>query len=1131
MKLNTLLTSLFVSIIAHTSVFAQYTTPVELLHPAGAANDQFGISVAVDGDTMVVGAELDDVGVNTDQGTASVYRWTGTTWAFEAILIASNGVGFDFFGSAVAISCDTIVVGARQANINGTPLQGAAYVYTRSGTTWTQQARLVAADGAAFDFLGKSVAIDGDTIVAGAPGKDNGAIGDQGAAFVFTRSGSVWTQQAKLLSADGANGDYFGFCVSISGNTIVAGAPLDAFGSSVYQGSAYMFTRAGTTWTQRQKLIPDDAAMNDIFGWSVSVSGDTVVAGAHLHDLAANVDQGQAYVFTRSAFDGPWTQQARLVKPGGAANDQFAFSVAISGATIAIGIPGNDTNGLVNSGSVQVYTRTGSTWSFQTQLFAPDGIDGDQFGYAVALSGDTAVGGAPYHNIGNAVDPGSAWAFSRIGSIWTGPTQPLQTQSPAEYDQAGASVSISGNTAVVGAPSNPPGYPAAGAGSVTVYVRTGPGAPWVQQARLTASDPVISSQFGAAVAISGDTLAVGAPYRGNGSVYVFTRAGGAWTQRVRLDAGFDGGSLFGQAVAMWNGNLVVGKAWGYGGSSIMGGSVHLFRGSGATWDRYQVLAPTNGVNNGKFGCSVSVADGLLAIGTTNEGAVYMYRYDAGAQGFFLERRIQNPPGTSTYFGMCVSVSGDSVAIAGGYDNSTAYVYSHIPGGSNWFQEAAIPVGRNPIAVEYSGNTLLAVDQPLFFDRASGAVGICSRSGGTWSFQNRLLAPQDGFFDSIAVSGNTILAGTRYRAIGGLQQAGGAWSFDSFGSLQFGDATGTAVNVSTGALYHSLQEAITPALNNHQIRGSEPAWSNAATINTTSRSLNLTSLGDIRTAPGSSFTIAAATSIAAPAGNVIEINGSLQADGANTLTSDSFRVGSRGTLTLGPAASLTIAAPIMEINGLCSTSSGSSLLINAASTAFTQHASLIAPTDNTLIQCAGSFDCRIDSSTRFDLASAFLRISSSGTLEAMSSDIGADRAGLDRTVPGRFPLGTLTIGSGSTVQPVDARDNDTLGQAACEAIYVNVLTIESGALLANNGCIKIYYNTLNNSGTVDNIANLIQLPSPCLADFNHDAVVDFFDYLDFVAAFASNSITADFNNDGVVDFFDYLDFVQAFSSGC
>lgn len=1131
MKLNTLLASLFMSIIAHTSVLAQYATPVKLLHPAGAANDQLGISVAVDGDTMVVGAELDDVGINTDQGSASVYRWTGTTWAFEAILTASNGVGFDFFGSAVAISCDTIVVGARQANINGTPLQGAAYVFTRNGTTWTQQARLVATDGAGFDFLGKSVAIDGDTIVAGAPGKDNGANGDQGAAFVFTRSGSVWTQQAKLLSADGAVGDYFGFCVAISGNTIAAGAPLDAFGSSMYQGSAYIFTRGGSSWSQSQKLIPDDGATNDVFGWSVAISGNTVVASAHLHDLAANIDQGQAYVFTRSAFNGPWTQQARIVKPGGTANDQFAFSVAISGETIAIGVPANDTHGLANSGSVQVFTRNGSTWSFQTQLFAPDGFDGDQLGYAVALSGDTAVGGAPYHNLGSAVDPGSAWAFSRIGSIWTGPAQQLQTQSPAAFDQAGASVSISGNTAVVGAPSNPPGYPALGAGYVTVYVRTGPGAPWVQQARLAASDPVISSQFGAAVAISGDTLAVGAPYRGAGAVYIFTRSGGAWTERVRLDPGLDGGSQFGSAVAMWNGNLIVGKGWGYGGSSIMGGSVHLFRGSGATWQRYQILAPTNGTTQGFFGCSVSVADGLLAVGTMFEGAVYMYRYDAGVQGFFLERRIQSPSANFVYFGMCVSVSGDAVAIAGGYENSTAYVFSHIPGGSNWFQEAAIPVGRYPIAVAYSGNTLLVVDQPLFFDRSSGAVGVCSRSGGTWSFQNRVLAPQDGFFDSIAVSGNTILAGTRYRAIGGLQQAGGAWSFDSFDSFQFGDATGTAVNVSTSALYHSLQEAITPALNNHQIRASEPAWSNASTINTTDRSLNFTSLGDIRTAPGSSFTIAAATSLTAPPGNVIEINGSFAANGVNTLTSDAFRLGSRGTLTLGPDFSLIIAAPEAEFQGSCSIASGSSLLLNAASTAFTQHASLLAPVPGTTVRCAGSFDCRIDSNARFDMASAILRLTSSGTLEAMSTDIGPDPAGLDRTAPGRFPIGMLTIRSSSTVQPVDARDNDARGQSECEAIYVNILTIEPGARLANSGCIKIYYNFLNNSGTVDAPANLIQLSSPCLADFNHDAVVDFFDYLDFVAAFASNSITADFNSDGVVDFFDYLDFVQAFSTGC
>jgi hypothetical protein len=201
------------------------------------------------------------------------------------------------------------------------------------------------------------------------------------------------------------------------------------------------------------------------------------------------------------------------------------------------------------------------------------------------------------------------------------------------------------------------------------------------------------------------------------------------------------------------------------------------------------------------------------------------------------------------------------------------------------------------------------------------------------------------------------------------------------------------------------------------------------------------------------------------------------------------------------------------------------------------ANLNLPFDGSVVRVGGNFNCAINSNTRYDMVLATLQMegTSSGaveqTLEVMSRDIGADPLGLDRTISGHYPIKLLRIGpSPSTVRLVDTHDNDTLGQGSCEAIYVDTLRIEAGSRLINTSC-RIYYNTLVNNGTVDVPSNLIQIPPPCAADFNADTVVDFFDYLDFVAAFSSNDPAADFNADTVIDFFDYLDFVAAFSSGC
>jgi len=375
-----------------------------------ALGDRFGISVAVSGDTAVVGAEGDDDG-GGNSGSVYVFTRSGNTWSQQAKLTASDAAAADFFGNSVAVSGDTIIVGALRDEDAGIE-SGSAYVFTRSGTTWTEQQKLTASDAAAFDFFGNSVAVSGDTIIVGAIADDSGS------AYVFTRSGTTWTEQQKLTASDAAGGDEFGASVAVSGDTAVVGANADA-DAGTDSGSAYVFTRSGTTWTEQQKLTASDAASGDFFGASVAVLGDTAVVGASGDDGLS----GSAYVFTRSGTT--WTEQQKLTASDAAAGDRFGGSVAVLGDTAVVGAFNDDDAGN-DSGSAYVFTRSGTTWTEQQKLTASDAAAGDRFGVSVAVFGDTTVVGASLNDdAGN--DSGSAYVYFVLSAPVGGTILPIDT--------------------------------------------------------------------------------------------------------------------------------------------------------------------------------------------------------------------------------------------------------------------------------------------------------------------------------------------------------------------------------------------------------------------------------------------------------------------------------------------------------------------------------------------------------------------------------------------------------------------------------------------------------------------------------------------------------------------------------
>jgi trimeric autotransporter adhesin len=416
----------------------------------GEAGDGFGWSVAVDGDTLVVGAIAEDsgaTGVDGDQGDSSqeeagaayVFVRDGTGWSQQAYLKASNTDTFDLFGSRVAISGDTIAVSAPQEEGFEDVGEGAVYIFVREGTSWSQQAHLKASN-AEFDRFGQSLALDGDTLAVGAPQEDSAATGidgnqadnsaaGSGAVYLFERDGASWSQAAYVKASNTGAGDLFGWSVALDGDTLAVGARDeqsaatgvggDQSDDSVLQaGAVYVFARSEASWSQQAYVKASNTDARDNFGTSVAVDGDTLAVSATWEDSGAtgvNGDQtdesaaraGAVYVFTRSGTT--WSQEAYVKPSNTESDDTFGEAVALSGGALAVSSPRESSNAVgidgdqannsaVQSGAVYLFARAEGGWSQRAYVKAsntdPDGVPADYFGEALALDGDRLVAGA-----------------------------------------------------------------------------------------------------------------------------------------------------------------------------------------------------------------------------------------------------------------------------------------------------------------------------------------------------------------------------------------------------------------------------------------------------------------------------------------------------------------------------------------------------------------------------------------------------------------------------------------------------------------------------------------------------------------------------------------------------------------
>jgi hypothetical protein len=354
---------------------------------------------------------------------------------------------YDQLGTAVAVSGDTALLGAQyfqDTTKDPDPYHtGEVYVYVRSGGAWTQEAVLTAPDETDASYFGCSVAIEGDTAVVGAYGH----LGTAGSVYVFTRSAGVWSLQQRL---DGPVHSQMGYSVAIAGDTLLAGAPAYYYvdpdpilPQGPTTGAARVYARTGDVWTFQQQLEASDPAEADRFGWSVGLDGDSAVVGAPFKNGGIPNGAGAAYVFTRAG--GAWTQQ---LKVAGGTGSNLGRSVAVSGQTALAGAPLASSN----TGKVVVLGDTGSGWAWQTEFTSADMASGGLFGFSVALSGDLAFVGASERASGGVSYSGAAYAFGRSGSAWIQQTR-IDPPAPAALMHFGYAVAVDGATAVAGEPS------------------------------------------------------------------------------------------------------------------------------------------------------------------------------------------------------------------------------------------------------------------------------------------------------------------------------------------------------------------------------------------------------------------------------------------------------------------------------------------------------------------------------------------------------------------------------------------------------------------------------------------------------------------------------------------------------
>jgi hypothetical protein len=390
----------------------------KLIASDGEASDYLGYSVAIAGDTAVVGVYGDD-DLGSEAGAAYVFvRDSSGVWSQQQKLVASDGAADDRFGWSVDVDGDTILVGKESWDFFAPP-PGAAYVFTRdSAGLWSEQQKLTAFDGEAGDYFGESLAVSGDTVVIGAYGDDDMGT-DAGAVYVFNRdSAGLWSLQQKVTANFATEYDWFGRSVDLDGDTAAVGAwgyYINSDGIAVQSGLAYALTRDSSGVWSEQQLDPNANVETEYFGRAIAVSGDTIAVGAY-GDSQLDSFAGATYLFNRDSA-GIWAMQQKITASDGADNDKFGFSLDLDGDNLVVGAYTDDDNG-TDAGSAYVFSRDADgVWNEQLKLISSDGVDYDYFAFSVGISASSVLTGAYFNDTALGTNSGAAYVFETQSSV------------------------------------------------------------------------------------------------------------------------------------------------------------------------------------------------------------------------------------------------------------------------------------------------------------------------------------------------------------------------------------------------------------------------------------------------------------------------------------------------------------------------------------------------------------------------------------------------------------------------------------------------------------------------------------------------------------------------------------------
>lgn len=710
--------------------------------------ENFGNAVSIDGNYAVVGCYND--GSDTDglkrtlSGAVYVYRYDSGVWKQIQKLTANDTRGADEFGYSVAIKGDYIVVGAPKndfdtSNSNYVDRAGAAYIFKLVSGEWIQVKKMVSDYRNLAGSFGFSVSISENFILVGSHNEDfdvngNDSILNAGLAYMYELNSGQWVFNSKIESEDRETYGTFGFSVDLTDEYAMIGAPAENYDTNSNNslnsaGAVYIFKNNSGTWIRIIKLVPSDRASFDYFGTSVAIDSANAVVGTF-----KNLNAGAAYVFKLSS--GRWIPDVKLLAKVRAAGDYFSYSVDIDKETIVIGAyqedqDSADANTMNNAGSAYIFKKnTNGIWQQIKKLCSHDRFANDNFAQGVAIYQNIVICGAPNSDKDTAStnfvsNAGSAYFFTLKNGNWE-QDQKVVSNDFAIRDYFGFSVSMNGKYAISGSPFEDEDFMESNSiyNAGAAFILYNDSGNWIRTQKLTPNKRNIDDNFGFTVCINGDYAMVSAPrydfdssglnkLDNSGAVFVFQNINNKWVQIQTLTPKVRGNlDEFGYKILMIDSFAYISAPSesedAYDNNTLsFTGSVYVFKLNAGRWIQYQKIVSNYRQTNVYFGSALSVSKNTLAIGSMYNnlndsnlnniyatGAVYLFEMQSDTWRF--SQKIVAPNRTSTaFFGNSVSIQNNILAVGAmrykdankpGYSGAVYLFYRE---NSRWFNKNII----------------------------------------------------------------------------------------------------------------------------------------------------------------------------------------------------------------------------------------------------------------------------------------------------------------------------------------------------------------------------------------------------------------------------------------------------------